>query len=246
MSGDFLLAIDRSLEATIEVMANSAVITTLAECMSAMAPYAGGSVPASTDTAYSEWRRWIQLGQQDAANRGFWRRLLVKGNLTITADAETADLPDDFGKVNGIHALFVGSDPVDWNQNNNTDEQKLFVYLDPTTATWKVRFTGFTPTETTTGELWYFYNPPKPEEESDPLYLDGEMIMFYALKEYFRKARQFGSLDDARIEYENRFSELLSLEVIPSPQELASWAGYYSHRNTTERDYYAGRRSRRS
>ena len=223
-------------------MSNSAVITTLGEAMLFMAPHAGGSVPSSTDTAYSDWRRWIQLGQQDAANRGFWRRLLIKGSLSITANSETASLPSDFGKVNGIHALFVGDDDVDWNQANNDDGQKLFVYLDPTTAAWMVRFLGFTPTETTTGDLWYFYNPPKPVSDSDKLYLDGEMIGFYALKEYFRKARQFGSLDDCRIEYENRFSELLSLEVLPSPQELASWGGYYAHRNTTERSYYAGRR----
>ena len=224
-------------------MSNSAVITTLEECMQFMAPYAGGSVPSTSDTAYSDWRRWIQLGQQDAANRGFWRRLLIKDDLSITA-TETVSLPTDLGKVNGIYALFVGE--VDWNANGNTDGQRLFVYLDPTTAAWKVRFLGYTPTAAATGDLWYFYNPPKPVNTTDKLYLDGEMIGFYALKEYFRKARQPGSLDDCRIEYENRLSELLNLEVIPSPQELASWGSYNAHRGATEKQFYTGRNNRRS
>ncbi len=198
--------------------------------MSWMAPYAGGSVPGSTTSEYSDWRRWIQLGQQDAANRGFWRRLLVPETITITKDVDYIDLPDSFGKVNGIYVLSVNG--VDWNAPNNDDGQKLFVYLDPTTATWKCKFLGFTPTTTVDdATLWYFYNPPLPVDESDPLYLDGEMIGFYALKEKFRKDRQFGSLDDARIEYENRFQELLGLEVIPSPQELISWGSYYTHLN---------------
>lgn len=211
--------------------------------MSFMASYAGGSIPVSTETEYGEWRRWIQLGQQDAANRGFWRRLLVPETVTITKDVDYIDLPDSFGKVNGIYVLSV--DGVDWNKPNNSDGQKLWVYLDPDTAVWKCKFVGFTPTETVDdATLWYFYNPSLPVDEDDPLYLDGEMIGFYALKEYFRKSRQFGSMDDARIEYENRFAELLNLEVIPSPQELISWASYHSHLNQTwnEKDnYYAGR-----
>jgi len=218
------------------------VITTLAGVMSFMAPYAGGSIPASTDTDYSQWRRWIQLGQQDAANRGFWRRLLIPTTVTITEDEDTIDLPDNFHKVNGIYMLEV--DGVDWAEPNNEDEQRLYVYLDPDTATWKCKFLGFTPTETVTdATLWYFYNPPLPVDETDPIYLDGEMVGFYALKEYFRKARQPGSQDDARIEHENRLQELLSFEMLPSKQELASWASYHQHlgQGSSERQFYTGR-----
>jgi hypothetical protein len=220
-----------------------AIIITLAEGMAFMAPYAGGSVPASTSIEYSQWRRWIQLGQQDAANRGFWRRLLIPKTITITKDVDYITLPANFHKVNGIYVLSVND--VNWAQPNNTDGQKLWVYMDPDTATWKCKFVGFTPTETVAdATLWYFYNPAQPTAEADPLYLDGEMIGFYALKEYFRKARQPGSLDDCRIEYENRFTELLSLEVLPSPQELISWASYETHLNhgVSERSYYSGRR----
>lgn len=218
------------------------VITTLAGVMEFMAPYAGGSIPASNDAEYRNWRRWIQLGQQDAANRGFWRRLLLPTTVTITKDEDSIDLPDNFHKVNGIYMLEV--DGVDWNEPNNEDEQRLYVYMDPDTATWKCKFLGFTPTQTVAdATLWYFYNPPLPVEETDPIYLDGEMVGFYALKEYFRKARQPGSQDDARIEYENRLQELLSFEMLPSKQELARWSSYHQHlgQSASERQYYTGR-----
>ena len=210
--------------------------------MEFMAPYAGGSIPATSDVEYANWRRWIQLGQQDAANRGFWRRLLIPTTVTITKDEDTISLPNNFHKVNGLYLLEVNGE--DWAQPNNKAGQRLYVYLDPDTATWKCKFLGFTPTETITDAvLWYFYNPPLPMGEEDPIYLDGEMVGFYALKEYFRKARQPGSQDDARIEYENRLQELLALEVLPSRQELASWGSYYRHlgQDTSERQFYTGR-----
>jgi hypothetical protein len=148
--------------------------------------------------------------------------LLIPTTVTITKDEDTISLPDNFHKVNGLYLLEVNGE--DWAQPNNKAGQRLYVYLDHATATWKCRFLGFTPTETVDdATLWYFYNPPLPVNETDPIYLDGEMIGFYALKEYFRKARQPGSQDDARIEYENRLQELLALEVLPSRQELASW-----------------------
>lgn len=219
------------------------VIRTLGECLSFMAPYAGGAVPASTDTEYGNWVRWVQLGQQDAANRGFWRRLLTKTDLAITSGDDTVDLPDNFHKVNGIYILEV--DGTDWAEPNNEAEISLFVNMDPADGKWQVRFSE-EPSANATGTLWYFYNPPVPEDEADPLYLDGEMIGYYALKEYFRRQRAFGSMDDARLEYENRREELLALEVLPSRQELLSWSDTYSHRNITrdERKFYAGRGNR--
>jgi len=91
-----------------------------------------------------------------------------------------------------------------------------------------VRF-GTTPTESATGTLWYFYNPPMPVDQDDAIWLDGEMIMYGALKEYFRQSRQAGSQDDARNEYENRFNENLNLEMLPTPQELMGWTSVYQH-----------------
>lgn len=222
----------------------SQIIETLGDCLQAIAVYAGGSVPASNEPEYDEWVGWVQRGQDDAAKRGFWGRLLDKANLTITADVDTAVLPDNFHKRNGIYVLNV--DSVDWASPNNEAGQVLIVNRDITTGAWTVRFKE-TPTASYTGELWYFYNPPVPVEEADLLYLDGEMIMYYALKEFYRKSQQPGSLDDARIEYENRFEEGLANEVLPTAQELVQWKPYHTHlgQSWDERaKFWRGRHSR--
>lgn len=222
------------------------VLQTLGDIMAAMAPYAGGAIPAETDEQYDNWIRWIQLGQQDMANRGFWRRLLVPEVITITKDVDNITLPLSLAKINAIYVLNVQGE--DWAQPNGDAGQKLYVYMDPDTAEWKCKFLGFTPTETVAdAQLWYYYNPPVPTALEDKVWLDGETIMFYALKEYFRKARQPGSLDDARIEYENRREELLNLEVIPSQQEIMSWSSYSKllNQSPSERQFYSGRGNRR-
>lgn len=224
------------------------IILTLAEGLTAMAPYAGGSVP--TGVEYDDWVRWFGLGQQDSYNRGFWGRDLVPADVTIQAGLDEIVLPDDFGKRNGVYVLNVGG--IDWNAKNNGDGQILMPFLDTSANpfVWKLKLVGFTPTASDTGVLWYFKNPPIPEEEDDEFAYDGEMIMFYALKEYFRKARQPGSLDDARVEYENRRAELLTLEMLPTPQEIMAWSTYpanVGHTADSERNLYRSfdRRRRR-
>lgn len=222
------------------------MLNTLGDVLSWMAVYAGGSVPSTTDPNYANWVRWIGLGQEDAAKRTFWRRFLIPKVITITADSDTLILPDDFNKINGVYVLNVNG--VNWAAPNNDDGQRIWVYMDPVTGTYKLKFIGFTPTETVTDAvLWYYYNPPTPEDEADIMFLDGEMCGFYALKEYFRRNKQMGSMDDARIEYENRFEGATDLEVIPSPQELISMTSYqkYLNQSPSEKQFYTGRRMRR-
>lgn len=205
----------------------SDIFQNLGDVLNGMAVYAGGSIPSTTSPAYSQWVRWIQLSQYDIAKRGFWSRCLVKANLAIVEDSEYAILPDDFFKRNGIYVLNVNGE--DWASNSNYSGQRLNVLKDSVTGKWKVQFIGYIPTANATGELWYFYNPPVPTDQEDVIFFDGEMIMFGALKEYFRQSRQPGSQDDARLEYENRFSENLNLEMLPTPQELMSWKSVYKH-----------------
>jgi len=224
----------------------SQIFQNLGDVLTGMARYAGGSIPASNSTAYTDWVTWIQASQDDAAKRGFWGRLLKKATIIITADVDYAVLPADFHKRNGIYVLNVGGE--DWNSMGmdvNPSQQRLMVSLEYVPAVapetvdstrWVVRFNGFTPTATTTGTLWYFAAPTVPEDETDPLMLDGEMVMFGALKEYFRQARQPGSQDDARLEYENRFNENLNLEMLPSPQEIMSWGSVYDHKGISPMD----------
>lgn len=223
------------------------VIATLGEALQAMAPFAGGSVPATSDPEYNNWISWINEGQEDAATRGFWSRLLTKSTLAITADAPTATLPNNFHKRNGIYILEV--DDIDWADPSNELQQKMTVHLNPTTAAWEVRFNGFTPTTSETAVLWYFYRPPILVEEDDVLFLDGKMLKYYGLMEYSRQSGELGSLDDYRQEYENRFSEGLNLDQLPAKNELVSWQSTYSNRhiNTNERAFYSGldRRNRK-
>jgi len=159
----------------------------------------------------------------------------VKETITITVDVDYITLPDDFFKRNGIYVLKVGDE--DWNANGNASGQKLMVLKDQVSGAWICKFIGYTPTETvTTAELWYFYNPPVPEDQEDVIWLDGETIMYGALKEYFRQARQPGSQDDARVEYENRFMEGLNLDELPTPQELSGWNSVYFQKGITPQD----------
>lgn len=221
------------------------IISTLEEALSWMSRYAGGSVPQSSDTQYAEWVSWIGEGQEDAAERGFWSRLLTKVDLDISTDDEFVTLPEDFHKRNGIYVLNVNN--VDWNEANNKDGQRLFVNKNDS-GEWVVYFKGFIPTEDVTAELWYFRHPGKPAESDDVLALDGKMCGYYALIEYFRQAGELGSLDDARNEYNNRFEESLGLEMLPSPQELLSWNSFYTFKNqpTNEKSYYSRGRNRRT
>lgn len=214
-------------------------ITTLGDCLQAIAPYIGGTVPANTTTDYANLVRWIVAAQEDAAKRAQWSRLLAKTTLSLEAGDEEKDLPADFHKRTGIYIFDVGG--VDWSEYDNPDKQTLTCLQDQITGNWKVRF-GTPISAEATATMWYFFNPPIPTAETDPLFLDGEMIMFGALKEHFRKARQPGSQDDARIEYENRLREQLSLDNMPSKQELLGWNYPQRFRQNEMKYYYSGRR----
>lgn len=219
----------------------SSSLMTLGDVLSAMAVYVGGSVPPTSDIEYANWVRFINMAQDDAATRGFWSRLLIKSTLNITAGVSTAVLPDNFHKRNGIYILDV--DGIDWADKANEQGQKLHVYRDPATAAWTVIFNGFTPLVNVTATLWYFFLPPKLTAESDPVFLDGKMLLYYALTEYYRQSGELGSLDDARNEYINRFSEGLNLDQLPAKNELVSWQSDNSYRHLgNEKNYYRGRR----
>lgn len=193
---------------------------TLEEIMAAMAPFAGGTVPSSDDEEYANWVRWIQQKQNEYAYRGQWRRLLKKVDLTITSGV--AELPTNFFKPTGIYALFV--DEVDLTEQ--AGEIRLFVYmeLDTASANYGKWYVETNPEITETAIMYYFGAPGIPEDPTDKIILPGDMVMYGALQEYFREEGSDGSLDDARVEAENRFQEYLSLENLPTKQELASFS----------------------
>lgn len=224
-------------------------ISTLAQCLSFMASFAGGSVPSVTDSEYLDWVRWIAIKQEEYAKRGFWRRLLTKADLSIVADEETTVLPDNFHKSNGLYVLEV--DGVDWAEPSNSDGQVLFVEMcidstDEDYGKWRIRYATI-PTESSTATLWYFAAPPTPSSPTDILILPGDMIAYGALTEYFRTSNQEGSMDKAEQDAENRFISYLSLEMIPSRYELLSFGNgkpTRTDRLTTAKNYYRSRINR--
>lgn len=222
------------------------VIKTLSQALTAMAAFAGGTVPTSTSTEYADWVRWIQVKQEEYAVRGFWRRLLKKTSFSFSG--ETTVLPDDFYKPNGMYVFEV--DGVDWADPNNEDGMQLFVEMvtDKDSANfgkWQVRFPSSQDAQT--ASMWYFGAPPVPTASSDILILPGDMIVYGALIEYFRKANQDGSMDKAEQDAENRFNTYISLEMIPPKYELLSFAtqtGTKIDRLARARNYYLSRTNR--
>lgn len=196
-------------------------VRTLTQVFSFMAAFAGGSVPSSNTSEYNDWLRWVQQAQEEYARRAFWRRCLTREEIDLTLGYTTL-LPVRFHKPNGIYMLIV--DEVDWLDPDNEDEQYVFVEMDNDPESdnygrWQMRFKDEIE-EATSAILWYFANPPTPVESADILLLPGDMIAYRALAEHFRAANQEGSQDKAEEDAENRFQEYLSLETIPSKNEL--------------------------
>lgn len=220
------------------------VLSTVDDVLQFVARYAGGTVPQTSDSQYGEWLSWISEGQEDMAERGFWSRLLTKTELDISTDDEFTVLPEDFHKRNGIYVLDTGEE--DWNDPYNRSNQKLFVNKNEE-GEWVVYYNGFAPTEDITATLWYFRHPGVIEDAEDILILDGKACGYYALTEYFRQAGELGSLDDARAEYNNRFEELLGMEMLPAPNELLSWRSYGNYTGIkSEKSFYSRNRLRRT
>lgn len=199
-------------------------IQTLGEVLNAMAPFAGGSIPDETDQEFLDWKNWVVNKQEEYARRAFWRRCLTREVFQI--QGETTVLPDRFNRPNALFMLIV--DGVDWKETPNTDDQSIFVEMindteDEDFGKWQMRFLN--PVTTATDAiLWYYANPPKPVALADKLLLPGDMIAYAALAEYFRTTGAEGSQDKAEEDAENRFTEYLSIEVIPDKSELLTFA----------------------
>ena len=207
---------------------------TVGDIMSLMAPSAGGVIPDADSEEYAQWLLFIQTKYEEASKRGFWRRLLKKGTLTLAVDDESVYLPVDFQRANSLYICYV--DGVDLSDpDREPDDQSIFVEMDSdifledgVTANsnfgrWRMTFS--TPIETAeVAPIWYFCTPPKPEEDTDKVLLPGDMIAYGALSEVFRTTSLAGSQDDARTEYENRLNGYLAIEMIPGRNELLKFA----------------------
>jgi hypothetical protein len=189
-----------------------------------ISPYAGGSVPSDDSKQYANWMRWLQTKQDEYARRGYWKRLLTKATITAAAEAETAVLPDDFHRANGLYVFKVADEygnETDWAEEG---VNKLFVTMitddtDEDYGQWQIEFIEPL-TSAISATAWYFKNPPIPTVGSDKVILPGDLLAYGVLSEYFRSTGAEGSQDDARVEAENRFQSYLTQENIPARYEL--------------------------
>lgn len=205
------------------------VLSTVNEIMSFIAPNAGGSVPEVDSEEYAQWLLAIQVKYEEASKRGWWRRLLQKDDtLSVSAGDEFVVLPEQFQRANALYIFALGGaegeDLADPDRIINTDSQTIFLQqiLDPEDedyGLWQANF-KFPIEEDQDIILWYFATPPVPTSGEDRVVLPGDMVAFGAMSEIFRSTNLEGSQDDARIEYENRITNYLSIEMIPPRNEL--------------------------
>jgi len=57
---------------------------TVNDVMEIMAPNLGGTIPAVDSEEYAQWLIAIQMKYEEASRRGFWRRLLVKDDSSLS------------------------------------------------------------------------------------------------------------------------------------------------------------------
>lgn len=194
--------------------------------MNFIAPNAGGTIPDSNTPEYALWLLSIQTKYEEAARRGFWRRLLVKDTLSLREGDEAVTLPIQFTRANALYILAVGGvdlcDPDREPDGQSVFAQQITDPEDEEFGLWQLNFQ--VPVEADEEAIiWYFSTPPIPVDSTDKVLLPGDMIAFGALKEIFRATNLPGSQDDARDEYENRLNTYLALEMIPPRNELLTF-----------------------
>lgn len=202
------------------------ILSTVSDVMGFIAPNSGGSIPSSDSDEYKQWLLAIQIKQEEAGRRGFWRRLLTKDILSLRIGDTEATLPIRFQRANSLYILVVNGvdlgDPDRTPDNQSAVPQMINDPEDEEFGLWKVIFK--TPIETDEDAvLWYFATPPKPVAATDKLLLPGDMVAFGALQEIFRAGNLPGSQDSAQTEFEHRLETYLNLENIPPRNELLTY-----------------------
>ncbi len=203
------------------------VLGTLGEVLSFIAPSAGGAVPDEDSEEYSQWRLFIQVKQEEAARRGFWRRLLTREDLDLREGDTEVVLPTRFQRANSLYICYV--DGVDLGDpDREPDEQDIFAEVindieDEDFGNWKLTFSSPIAADQV-APFWYFATPPKPVDIDDKLLLPGDMVAYGAMAEIFRTTNLEGSQDDARVEYENRLNTYLAMEQIPERNKILSFS----------------------
>ena len=196
--------------------------------------------PAPNDPRYAARTRWFNRGRADLATRWFLKSLLTYAPVAITDGVGT--LPEDFTRPNALYAFGTVGGGQLYTDPYNTSGQ-LAITRDMTTGRYTVRLNS---ASTDVANAWYFATPAPLVEPTDPVLVDGEAVLFFAVTRSYFANRQYTPMAEARDEYENRVAEILKLNEIPAPGALLEMRSYggATRLGTNERRFYSGTRRR--
>jgi len=221
-------------------------LTTLEALHEAFSDFTNESAPPATnDIRYRRRTRWFNRARQDIASRLFLKELLKHDTLSIQSGTATYTLPEDFAKPNGLYVLTSADGSIVY---TDPFEKRVTVAVARDLSTGRYQLT-FTPTPTTDDEApyWYFAAPAPLEEDSDPVLVNGEAVLAFALKQHYFISGPLDKFAESRDEYENIVAEVAERNEIPAPGTLPGMHNVLRARlgTTSEKSFYNGHSRRR-
>lgn len=200
--------------------------------------------PNSSDTRYTSRTRWFNRAREDIAKRWFFKNLLKTDTLEIEAGTPTYTLLEDFEKPNGLYALASSDGSIVYTSPYDT-RVLVTISRNFTTGRYEVTFTP-TPQEDDSAPYWYFATPPPLVDGTDLVLVDGEAVLYYALKQHFFINGPLDKFAESRDEYENIVEEMSKVFEIPPPGALLGMSNSMLRRDgtTNEKHYYQSSRRR--
>lgn len=211
--------------------------------------------PSTSDPLYLTRTRYFNRAREDMAKRWFIPSLAVNSTLPITAGLATYTMPNDFTRPNALKILqsldgtTVYTDPFNTIASTNnpvpqngvqSSGTQLQITRDFTTGLYKLTFNP-APSTTQTLTMIYFGNPAPMVNPTDLALLDGDAILFFALKQYHFSLGNYTDMAEARDEYENRVTEWLESELINPPGALTDMQGTLQAKHATDQtQFYQG------
>lgn len=201
--------------------------------------------PASTDIRYRRRTRWFNRGREDIAKRHFFKSLLKSATLPVVSGTASYTLPEDFGRANGLYVLASSDGSIVYTNPYET-RSLVAIARDHTTGRYQLTFTP-TPTGADSAVYWYFATPPPLVNPTDPVLVDGEATLYFALKQHFFTVGPLDKFAESRDEYENIVAELIENNDIPPPGALTGIrnSAMTQRGTTSEKGFYTGNTRRR-
>lgn len=221
-------------------------IETLNDLQAAFADYVGeNNPPPQNDNRWSKRTRLFNRGREDFAKRTFLKTLLKRGELEVEGGTATYDLPDDFDRPNGLYYMTDPSGLILTNPYQRQVDFQISRKFD--NGKYELTFSEV-PQSSGHYPFWYFATPPLMTQNTDPVLIDGDAALYFALKNHFFIDGDLDLYSECRDEYENIVNEQTQILDIPPPGALMGIKNTAMARSgtTSEKRFYSGRRGRRS